>query len=253
MTKKVSVRLIILFLVFGVLMALIRVDLVAQPAAERSIQALVITGGHDFDRPAFFAMLHGFENIEYTEVRHPKANDLYGSEKGARADVLVFYDMYDTISSRQQSEFTALLEQGAGMVFLHHSLASYQEWEEFLHVVGGRYHLEPYTEGGDTIAASTYRHDVEIPVEIHDSDHPVTSGLEDFVIHDEVYGNCQILPEVHPLLKTNHPESLPYLAWTNKYKNSRIVYIQLGHDAHAYRDPNYQRLVRQAIIWTAID
>lgn len=251
MRSKHYCRLGCMLFFLAVLIVFIAADSNAQPPATESIRAVIITGGHDFDRSAFFAMFDGFENIEYTEVQHPDANDLYGSDKAAQTDVFIFYDMYDTITTRQQSEFLELLKQGTGMVFLHHSLASYQEWEEYLHIVGGRYHLEPYIEDGNQIAASTYRHDVDIPVEIHDREHPITRGLEDFVIHDEVYGNCQILPGVHPLLETDHPESLPYLAWTNRYENSRIVCIQLGHNASAYGNPNYQQLVRQAISWAA--
>ncbi len=251
MRRKHYYRLVLIPIILAALTVTNTVNLHPRPSETERIRAIIITGGHDFDRPAFFAMFDGFENITYAEVQHPDANDLYGSERASQPDVFIFYDMYDTITPRQQAEFIELLKQGTGMVFLHHSLASYQDWQEFLHIVGGRYHLEPYTEDGNRIAASTYRHDVDIPVEIQDKAHPITRGLEDFVIHDEVYGNCRILPGVHPLLETDHPESLPYLAWTNDYENSRIVYIQPGHDAHAYGNPNYQRLLQQAIFWAA--
>ena len=32
---------------------------------------------------------------------------------------------------------------------------------------------------------------------------------------------------------------------------SRVVYLQLSHDHKAYENPNYQKLVAQAIRWTA--
>ena len=69
------------------------------------------------------------------------------------------------------------------------------------------------------------------------------------MIHDEVYGNFTVLPTVHPLLSTTHPESSELIGWVNPYGNSRIVYIQLGHDKQAWQDANFMRLVKQAINW----
>lgn len=131
------------------------------------------------------------------------------------------------------------------MIFLHHSLASYQERNEFRRIIGGRYYLQSYFNGSKQYTASTYKHGVEIP----DKNHPVTAGLKDFVIHDEVYGNFEVLPEVHPILSTTHPESGEIIGWTNSYKNSRIVYIQLGHDHNAYSNSKYRKIVQQAISW----
>jgi type 1 glutamine amidotransferase len=147
----------------------------------------------------------------------------------------------------------ALLNGGKGLVVLHHALANYQEWDEFEKIAGGRYHTQPYTRDGKQHPASTYRHGVDISVHVADPDHPVTAGLEDFTIHDEVYGGFSVQPTVHALLTTDHPESSETLAWTNEYGKSRIVTIQLGHDAHAYENPNYRKLVQQAIRWVAAE
>jgi len=35
------------------------------------------------------------------------------------------------------------------------------------------------------------------------------------------------------------------------YGPARVVYLQSGHDHFAYENPNYQKLVRQAIWWAA--
>lgn len=202
-------------------------------------RVLIVTGGHDFEREAFFQMFEEMPGIGYQEVIHPNANLLYDSALMDEIDVLLFYDMAKTIDESQKAAFIKLLEQGKGMVFLHHSLASYQAWSEFQKILGGR-----YVEG-----VSTYKHDVEVPVTIVSKDHPITRGLNDFVIFDEVYGNFKVLPGVQVLLKTTHPESGEVIGWTNQYGKSRIVYLQLGHDHHAYENTNYRRLVKQAIDW----
>ncbi|MGQ9732378.1 MAG: ThuA domain-containing protein [Candidatus Zipacnadales bacterium] len=215
------------------------------------ISVLIVTGGHDFERAAFFAMFDSFTGIEYQEAQHPGANASYIPEVANNYDVFVFYDMNQEISEEQKTAFITMLKRGKGVLFLHHALGSYQAWDEFEKIIGGRYHMTPYEQDGKQFPASTYRHDVEIPVTIADVKHPVTEGMSEFIIHDEVYGGFTVLPTVHPLLTTTHPESGPTIAWTHTYGNSRIVTIQLGHDRQAYENPSYRKLILNAIRWVA--
>jgi hypothetical protein len=71
------------------------------------------------------------------------------------------------------------------MVFLHHSLVSYQEWDEFINMIGGRYYLQDYFK--DTLKVSGFEHDLDMCVKVLDSDHSVTKDIRDFQIHDEGY------------------------------------------------------------------
>jgi type 1 glutamine amidotransferase len=213
------------------------------------LNLLIVTGGHGFERDAFFSIFNSFSDIDYEEVVHPHANTLYAAQEIDNYDVLVFYDMVQDISEEQKEAFINLLNRGKGIVFLHHSLVSYQAWDEFEKIIGGRYYLKSDSLENTDIIPSNYKHDVIIPVEIEDKNHPITEGLSSFEIHDEVYGNYKVLPIVHSLLSTTHPESGDIVAWTNEYGKSRIVYIQLGHDHFAYENPNFRRLVHQAIKW----
>lgn len=205
-------------------------------------RVLIITGGHEFEREAFFEMFEEMPGVDYQEVIHPEANQIYDSILLDQIDVLLFYDMVQEIEETEKEAFIKLLEEGKGILFLHHSLVNYQEWEEFETIIGGRYILSD--QGG-----STYRHDVDMPVHVVDKNHPLTKGVDDFIIHDEAYGNFRVLPTVSPLLTTTHPESGDIIGWTNSYGKSRIVYLQLGHDHHAYENPNFRLLLKQAIDW----
>ncbi len=212
---------------------------------------LVITGGHDFEREPFAAMLDGLEGMTWREAQHPSANDSYTPEAANSYDVLVLYDLNQQITEEQQTALLRMLQRGKGLVVLHHALADYQAWDEWRQVVCGRFYLAPVERGGKTIPASTWREGVDVPVHVADPDHPVTRGLADFTIHDEVYGGYEVLPRAHPLLTTGHPESSPTLAWASTWGQSRVVAIQLGHGRSAYEDPNYRRLLAQAIRWVA--
>ena len=92
---------------------------------------------------------------------------------------------------------------------------------------------------------------MSIPVKVEDKRHPVTKNISDFDIVDEVYGDVEILPQVKPLLSTTRPKSMRYLSWINHFGNSDVLYIQLGHGPSGYSNPNFRRLIRQAIEWSA--
>lgn len=219
--------------------------------ARGKIRALVVTGGHDFEREGFFSLFQGYNDLEYEEAVHPKANDMYAPEKIGAFDVIVLYDMVQEITDQQKANLLAALRRGKGLVVLHHAIANYQEWPEYEKIIGARYYLAPKVVNGVQKARSAYQHDVRLTVELADPKHPILKGLKDFEIVDEVYSLFDVSPSVRPLLKTSHPHSNPVIAWTHRYGRSRVVYIQLGHGPTAYSNPSYRRLVANAIRWAA--
>ena len=232
---------------FASLLILSILILVSISASAKKLNILIVTGGHDFDRQSFFEMFDSFQDISYTELKHPEANLQLGTIDPKTFDAVVFYDMPKSISEAEKESYFKLLKLGKGLVFLHHSLCSYQQWQEYREIVGGKYHEEK-----NSPATSTYQHDVTFQIKIANSENPVTKGIKDFEILDEVYGNTEVLPDVTPLLMASHPQSSKIIGWTHNVENSRIVYIQPGHDKNAWFNPNYQILVKQAIAFVAM-
>ena len=58
-------------------------------------------------------------------------------------------------------------------------------------------------------------------------------------------------PDVHLLLTTDHPSSVPPIAWTTRYGKSRVVYYQAGHDARAWENPSFREILIRSIGWAA--
>jgi type 1 glutamine amidotransferase len=221
------------------------------PEATRKIRIVLIHGGHDFQTNDFLRVFKENPDISFQTAEYPQAQAWFAAEKAADYDVLVFYDMWQTISDQAKIDLVNRLKEGKGLVALHHSLASFQEWDEYARIIGGRYHLKKWNQNGVEKAGSTYLHDVDFKVRVADPGHPVTQGLQDFAIHDETYGGFEVGSEAHVLLTTDAPTSGPAIGWSKTYGPARVVYIQLGHDRQAYENPNYRRLVRQAILWVA--
>lgn len=214
-------------------------NLNAQP-----VKVMLVTGGHSFDTVHFLAMFDSMNGIEYSHYNQPEANSLIAEGKTGNFDVLVFYDMWKDLSETEKEAYLNLTRQGKPFLFLHHALVSYQHWPEFENLLGGRYVENPSL---NETRQSTYVHDVWINIEIIDTSHPVTEGMDDFRIFDEVYGNYKVLQGVKPLLKTDHPKSTSVIGWENRFNASSIIYLQPGHDKNTYESEDYRRLIEQAI------
>ena len=227
--------------VFTLLVFLLTVNI---SSSANKFKILIVTGGHDFDRISFFQMFDSFKNLTYTELTHPEVNVRLGTIDLSSFDAVVFYDMPKTISDPEKESLFRLLKAGKGLLFLHHSICAYQDWPEYENIVGGKYYEKKKDE---KFGASSYQHDIDITVNLEHPSHPVTKGLKNFALHDEVYLNMEILPGIYPLLSTNNPKSNKLIGWTLTRENSKIVYLQPGHDKNSYNNPNYRKLLLQAI------
>jgi len=217
--------------------------------ASEKTDILVVTGGHAYDTTTFEQMFTDNKNLNVDFLSQPEANQAMENGRFGDYDAVIFYDMWQDITTDQKEAFINLTEQGVGLVFLHHSLVSYQDWDEFEKIIGGRYLQKGYVD--DPSRASGFKHDIKMEVSVLDPDHPVTKNMTDFKILDEGYSNLKVNSFVNTLLTVDHPQCADKVAWTNKYNNSRIVYLLFGHDHKAYKDKNFQKLLLNAIEWIA--
>jgi uncharacterized protein len=257
-------------------------------AADREI--LLVTKGHPFEREPFFAMFDEMPGVGWTHVEQPAAQALFDVRHAAPYDAFVLYDMpgirFQTQGGPEFLEpdedfrrrLLALLEQGKGMVFLHHAIAGWPAWDEYAEIIGGRFLYLPDDLRGRACQDSGYRHHVTHNVEVLRR-HPVTEGVpERFAITDELYLFEVFESDVEPLLASDyqftaqsfysaaravrdgqmfsndgweHPGGSSLIGWTKTWGNSRIVYLQCGDDPVAYANPHLRRLIRNAIHWVS--
>jgi uncharacterized protein len=233
----------------GIIMTLLLVTLMG--CKERpAMNVLVIAGGHGYDTLAVNTFFNELEGMNTTFLMQPQANQFIESGMADQFDVLVFYDSWQEISEQEKQGYLRLLDKGTGMVFLHHALVSYQQWPEFMQIIGGKYR-HPNFES-DQEQHSDYRHDILMKV-VANPDHPVTQGVGEFEIYDEGYMNLEILSTVTPLLETNHQYSDDLLGWAHRVRNANVVYLLPGHGAPAFENSTYRRIIVNAITWAAAE
>lgn len=223
-------------------------ELPAEPVPGR-LRVLIVTGGHAFEEAPFFAMFDRMPEILWEHARYgADAEARLTVEESKRYDALLFYDM-----NQQLGEHTKAIEQilanGKPAVFLHHAIGSYLDWPEYSQLAGGHANFGGRVVPG--VPNTRFFHDVWMHVEIADPRHPITAGLRAFDIYDEAYKNVGISPGVNVLLRTDYRDSDSVIAWTHRYKDSKIVYLQLGHGPQSFSHPIFETLVRRSLLWTA--
>lgn len=256
------------------------------------IKLLVAVRGHPFDRSAFDAMFLAMDGITATMVDQPAAAQLMNPAGMASYDAMVLYDMpgldftaahappsYVAPDPGLVSGFRALLEQGIGIVALHHALAGWPAWPEYGDWMGGRFLYHPAEVHGVPCLDSGFAQSVTYQAEVL-AEHPVTHGLPRvFSMTDEPYMAEVFTAEITPLLASqgpftrhhfwsaeaavrgkmhcrdgwDHPPTSNLIGWTKRALNSRLVYLQPGDGPSAYVNPHYRRLLENAVRWVVSD
>jgi len=214
------------------------------------VRILVITGGHGYKVEQFNEMLNSMgPEVTWQVAELPGAYEMFKSENRNKYDVLVFYHMWQKITDEQANTFAGCIKSGKPVVALHHSICAFDDWPEYWNIIGGKYFHKETTFNGKAYQPCSYIHDLNFNVKVTSPKHPVTKGVSDFPIFDETYKGYYVADNVTPLLTTDEPSSTPTIGWAKTYGKSRIVVLQSGHDVPTFENPNFRKLLKQAIVW----
>ena len=257
---------------------------------EECPRVAVVTGGHQFDTEGFRAVFDSLE-VDWFQIEHPTARQLFSEDGASEIDAFVLYDMPGIEFTGSEpparflqppdeyiENFSALLERGQGMVFLHHAIAGWPAWPSYAQIIGGHFSYQSIDENGLSRPDSGYRHEVRHAIDVVEIEHPVCAGLDPtFEIVDEVYLFTVYEEDVIPLMRSHHnfsadnfysanlairgsrdsrrgwrhPDGSNLVAWAKRAGNSPIVYLQFGDGPDVYVDANYRRAVGNAISWVS--
>ena len=98
----------------------------------------------------------------------------------------------------------------------------------------------------------THPAQLDIATEIVDNAHPITAGLGDFTVHDELYLFADYDPaRVHLLAQTHSFDDngpVP-IAWTREHGAGRIFYISIGHNPSTLHNDHWQQFFKNGVEW----
>jgi type 1 glutamine amidotransferase len=219
-------------------------------AQARSVRVMVITGGHSYAIDEFNQMFSDLgDPISFEVVSFPEAYSLFLPENRSQYDVLVFYHMWQDITVEEGKNISECIKEGKPLVVLHHSICAFDNWPEYINVIGGKYFHKPTLVDGMEYPVCKYKYGLSFIEKVVDPKHPVTKGISDFEVLEEAYLGFYVHPEATPLLTTDEPNSSPVVAWAKKYGKAQVVTIQSGHGVATYQNPSYQKLLKQSILW----
>lgn len=210
------------------------------PESDRTSVA-VITGDHAFDVPNFHALFRAMPSVDaYIQT----LDDFVADAGGVRDayDVILFYNFHQATPAAGSREYAALesiLDGGQGVFVMHHAVLAYLEWPAWADLVGVQ-------ERG-----FGYHHGERLRVDVVDSSHPITDGVEPWEMIDETYSMASCGDDSHALLQTDHERSMKTIGWTRQVRKARVFCLQSGHDNDTWKEPAFRRVVEQGIAWCA--
>ena len=86
---------------------------------------------------------------------------------------------------------------------------------------------------------------------VADPTHPITQGVTDWEIVDEVYTLPDGGRRRTVLLTTDHPHSTPIPGVDAAHRAARVFCYQSGHDRRVYEDPGFRTVLERGIRWAA--
>jgi hypothetical protein len=199
-------------------------------------KTLVFAGGkiHDYKGcgEKIFNILSECEELELTMVE----DDLSAlvSPNLDSYDLIVFYYTVGEISDEQKNGLLNWVASGKGYVGVHSAADSFRECPEYRAMVGGHFVTHP-----------RYR---EYQVSVVDSEHPITEGLDEFMVKDEQYITDYDL-RVKVLCSALWKGKAMPVAWTKNWGKGKVFYLALGHNPDSCEDENFAVLLKRGAIW----
>jgi hypothetical protein len=94
-------------------------------------------------------------------------------------------------------------------------------------------------------------------VRIVNKEHPITRGVEDFMVNDEQHFVTYDKDPKYILLESENIDGLTFenygtksiAGWAYEYGKGRVVFTAMGHTLHALWQPEYFKLQKNAVRW----
>ncbi len=240
-----------------VIVAMLAAPATAQKKAPRGAKVLLLSGGqrehHGYREQAFYLAGLLEDTGRYQVTIAEDAAILENSAMGRYHLIIVTADRRDLEFRFNEAQQRALLDwvkSGHGFVSIHAADNAAPDWlPEFRVMLGGVFSHQGRPDG--KVRKGTY------PIKVRDPAHPITKGLADFTLDDELYYHLQMEPGVEPLATAEFDGVDWPVAWTRSFGEGRVFHTPLGHrdfgpeKADPLRDPNLAKLVVRGVDWVA--
>lgn len=236
----------------NLLLFLILTFLIIGCSEQSPIKILILSGSnnHEWQKTTPFLKIM-FENTNKFKTEITNQPDTLSFSKLKSYDVVVSnWNSWpeNTIrwNKNLESGILRYVKEGGGLVFFHASTSAFYEWPEFREITTASW--EEKTEHGknDTVQ-----------VIIENKAHPITKGIDDFKLFDELWINARVNENftvlgsaTNKILLSRESKAQPAI-FVTEVGEGRIFHTILGHDLEAMKNNGFKQLLLRGTEWTA--
>ncbi len=230
--------------------AVLGLALTVGAGGEGKIKALLITGDdvdvHPWKETAAATkeILDAAGGFDVTVVEEM---DILGKKDDLNKFDLVIFMRFNNkkieLSDDAKANLLGFVRDGKGFVVSHLASASFNKWEEWNRLCGRYWAMGKSGHGPRSV----------IKAKIADKEDPITKGVEDFEIDDELYAKLRGEEKIHVLVEADSDWSKKTepLVFTLGYGKGRVFHDAFGHDGKAVRTPAHAKLLARGCRWAA--
>ena len=224
-------------------------------AAEKPIQALIVTGGCCHDYPFQTKAMIAAAKKRNVEIQWKVVNE---GGRGTKAEIALYEDPYwaqgfdvvihnecfaNTSNEDYIRRITSVHKTGVNAVVIHCAMHTYRaakidDWREFLGVTSRR-----------------HEHQSEYPVKVVAHEHPIMKGFpSDYKTpKDELYVIEHLWPETTVLATSTSEKNQKVhpVFWTSRYGKARVFGTTYGHSNGTFSDDVFLNTLTRGIQWSA--
>ena len=155
----------------------------------------------------------------------------------------------ESVTEVGPEEFRAYLERGGGIEFVHSGTCIGERFlgdadERFKKPARGMQALHGCTMNGHPLRCNC-------DIYVTNPDSPLTEGVGAFTVHDEHYQISDLAGDAQVFLQWDSaPGGTQPAGWTRKIYGGRIVVLTPGHTLDVWENPEFRKLLVNAIEWT---
>ena len=202
-------------------------------SAERKDRLLLLVGGSPIhDTPELRSVLSGFLRASgKLDVTLTDDLSALAADSLAGYDVVANYTSLAEPTAEQIAALVAAVQGGKGFVGIHGATVTFGGDPSYVEMLGSKF-----------ITHDAFK---RFKVRIVDPEHPITAGIADFEINDELYVVEGDATRWHVLARAEgHP-----LVYNKTFGKGRVHYNALGHDSRGLGHPSFQALLLRGIEW----
>jgi type 1 glutamine amidotransferase len=147
------------------------------------------------------------------------------------------------ITEEQGQAIREFVQAGNGLYAFHNSSNVSVFSKNFREVMGGAYIGHP--------ALRPFK------VKVVNREHPITQGVQDFMVNDEQHFVTYDKESKYVILKSENIDGLNFgnygatavSGWAYDYGKGRVVFTAVGHTIHALWQPEYLKIQKNAVRW----